>query len=517
MISRLDDLLGRVTMYRLVTLCLAALVALSFGYACTGVLDGAVFRPGAMAGSLVVLLAASVASSRALGLTLRTRPHTESAVITALLLWFLYWPQSSARMLAWLALAAALANASKYVLAIRRRHVFNPAAAGAVLTTIAAQLAGVPVSDRLLTTWWAASEPLLPFVIVAALLVLRRTRRIGLGVTFVLVAGALIVIGLASTGTGAGAAAKLAAVSYPLVFLGGFMLSEPLTLPPRRWQQLVIAVVAGFVVAWPVFSLSFLSTPPHMWIFDSTAELALLAANLIAFGFGQRGGIRLELVHKRELPGGVWEFVFEPLRPVRFAPGQYVELHLPHAHADRRGVRRVFSIASAPSDSHVCIALRVPEPASSYKQAMLALEPGTVVSATGVGGDFLLPTDPTTPVVLVAGGIGITPFLSHLRHGPRDAVLVYGVSDGDAVAFREELIATDVPVVLVSPTAPAELPEGWSHVAAPFIRPEDLPTTVPGLRERVAYVSGPPSMVHAVRRGLAPHVARTRTDYFSGY
>lgn len=518
-LAPVDDALGRVTMYRLVSLALGALAALSFVFAATGILDRSVFRLGAMALSLVVLVAASVAASRLLGLLFRVRPHTESAVITALLLWFLYWPQSTAPMLGWMALTAALANASKYVLALRRRHIFNPAAAGVVATLIVAELADVPIADRLLSTWWVASEPLLPFVAVAALVVLRRTRRLGVGVTFVVAGAAFLMIGLASAGTGTVEALRLALTSYPLVFLGGFMLSEPLTLPPRRWQQVLIAVLAGFVFSWPVFSGAFLSAPLNLWVFDSTQELSLLVANAVAFGFGQRGGIRLQLVRRRELPGGVWAFDFEPLRPVRFVPGQYLELHLPHVRPDRRGVRRVFSIASPPADGVITVAVRLPEEPSSYKRALVELEPGTVVTATGVAGDFILPADADTPLVLVAGGIGITPFLSHLGHegADRDVVLVYGVPDGNQVAFRDELVDCGVPVVLVSPNAPDALPAGWIHVAAPSIRAEDLPVAVADLGQRVAYVSGPPAMVHSVHRSLRPHVSASRTDYFSGY
>ena len=40
--------------------------------------------------------------------------------------------------------------------------------------------------------------------------------------------------------------------SSPFLFLGAFMLSEPLTLPPRRWQQLTVAAVVGVLAGWPI-------------------------------------------------------------------------------------------------------------------------------------------------------------------------------------------------------------------------------------------------------------------------
>ncbi|MFT3715779.1 MAG: hypothetical protein QM774_07480 [Gordonia sp. (in: high G+C Gram-positive bacteria)] len=519
-LSKCDQVLDRVSMYRLVTLLLCVLAAIAFLFSALGVLDRSVFPLGGMALALIVLLSASVAASRLFGLLFRVRPHTESAVITALLMWFLYWPTTSASMLVWLAGAAVAANASKYLLAWRGRHVFNPAAVGPVLVVIIQELARIDPADRLYTTWWVASEPLLPFVLVAALLVLRRTHRIALGVVFVVVAAAALIGSLIAQGTGAGEAIRQTAYSYPLVFLAGFMLSEPLTLPPRRWQQLSAAALAGIVVALPVLWPALTGHPFGFWAFTSTTELALLAANLVGFACGQRRGIRLQLRDKQEIAASTWEFTFEPVRPVRFAPGQYLELHVPHAGADRRGTRRVFSISSHPDDPELTIALRVPQQPSSFKQALMELHPGDQVRATTVSGDFVLPDD--APLLLVAGGIGITPFVSALSapadgRRPADAVLAYGVPDGDDIAYRDRLVAAGLPVVVVSPTAPADLPAHWSHVAGTQIDADALAAAVPDLDTRRAYISGPPAMVHTVRAALRPHVTGTRSDYFSGY
>ena len=65
-----------------------------------------------------------------------------------------------------------------------------------------------------------------------------------------------------------------------MLFFVGFMLTEPLTLPPRRWQQLALAAVVGLLFAVP-YNLGFVANSP---------ELALLVGNLLAFAAGQRGG-----------------------------------------------------------------------------------------------------------------------------------------------------------------------------------------------------------------------------------
>lgn len=512
----LDRQLGKVTTYRLVTILLLLLAGVTVVMTAAGTFTDP-FTVRAELTSLVVLVAASVLSSRLLGMVWRVRPHTESAVITALLLWFLFWPTTRVVDLAWLAGAALLAHLSKYVLAWRGRHVLNPAAAGAVLVVVAQDLAGreAPVN----ATWWVAAERLLPFVAVAAVVVLWRTRRLDVGLLFMAVAYVGSVWGLTQGfGSPLGDAARTVAYSFPIVFIGAFMVTEPLTLPPRRRQQLVVAAVTGVLVsAGPLLALVDATAPAVGVVSLSLPEVAIVLGNLVAFALARRHGVELELTGARRPTPGTHELTFRPTRPTRFVPGQYVELTVPHAGSDSRGSRRTFSISSAPADDGtVSIALRVPEPASSFKRALVGLEPGRTVSATGVAGDFVLPTDPAVPVVLVAGGIGITPFLSQLRHVPdRDAVVVWGVAAAAEVPLADDLAAARV--VLVCPERPAHLPPGWTHVESPALSAEIVVEAVPDLAERQAYVSGPPAMVNAVRPGLRRKAKRVRTDYFTGY
>lgn len=514
----LDRQLGRVTMYRLVMIVLVVLVAIYTIFTATGVIDG--LSTGDNLLSLAVLLVASYASSRLLGLAFRVRPHAESAIITGLLLFFLFVPivPVDTADLVWLAIAGVLAQASKYVLAWRGRHIFNPAAAGAFLVLLAQELVGR--DDRINAIWQtAATEKLFPFVAIGALVVLWRTRRLDVGVLFVVIATVLIMVrllDLASPDQSFVDVLKTTAYSYPIVFLAGFMLSEPLTLPPRRRQQLVVAAVTAVVFAYPTWIFLVTDSPPDLGVLAISPELALLIGNLVAFAFARRSGLDLELADARRVAGDTHELVFRSRRPVTFTPGQYVELSLPHSGMDSRGARRTFSISSPPDAGRVAVTLRVPERSSSFKKELLSLEPGARVRGTGIGGDFVWPSDRRAPLLLVAGGIGITPFLSQLRHeGSRDTVLVYGAASADEVPFVEEL--DGVRVVLVCPGRPTSLPDGWTHVEAPYLSVEIIAEAVPDLAARRAYVSGPPAMVNAVRPGLRKRARSVKADYFSGY
>jgi ferredoxin-NADP reductase len=501
---RLDRTTGRVTMYRLVLLALLVLAAVSLllsllgqlAYPLTGLL-----ATGAVA--VVVTCATSWLFAR----LFRTRAHPESALITGLLLFFLFVPSTAVSDLLSVGIAAVVASASKYLLAFRGRHVFNPAAIGVVVVSLLQQYAAADWAGSNVAIWWAGTAYLLPVVAVGGFLVLYRSRKLPVAVTFLVLAALLAAARAAASGTGFADALVVALVSSPIVFLAVFMLSEPLTLPPRRWQQFAIAALVAVLYAVP---LGYYVSP----------ELALVVGNLVAFVFGQRRGIRLDLVGKRRLTPTAWELAFQPASPVRFQPGQYLELTVPH-RADFRGSRRTFSISSAPvDDGPLTVALTVPEKPSSFKRAMLELEPGSRVRATGVGGDFMLPRDPATPVLLVAGGIGITPFASQLGHekpGSRDIVVVYAVREGAELGYADLLERSGARVVVVSPTQPDDLPATWTWHAG-RVTGELLAEAVPDLGRRRAYVSGSPSLVADVKAALRRlGVRRITADYFSGY
>jgi ferredoxin-NADP reductase len=303
-------------------------------------------------------------------------------------------------------------------------------------------------------------------------------------------------------------------VSYPILFLAGVMLTEPLTLPPRRWQQLLEAVVVAAVLAVP-----YAVGPLH-----STPEVALVVGNLLAFAFGQRGAVRLTLTRQTRLTPRTLELAFRSDRPLRFLPGQWIELTVPHPRPDARGTRRVFSVSSAPAADELTVALTVPEKASTFKRALAALPVGTRLRATGLGGDFVLPADPARPLLLVAGGIGVTPFASQLAAlaaagEQRDVVLVHAVADHADLAYAGPARAAGARVLVLSPDPARDgLPDGWIHLGERRLTAELLAEAVPDLSARDAYVSGPPAMVDGTRALLRSAGARrVRTDAFSGY
>ncbi len=402
---------------------------------------------------------------------------------------------------------------SKYVLVHHARHLVNPAAAGVLLLALVGWAAGTPDSLPF-TTWWVGSEALLPFVLVAGAAVLWRVRRAAHVAFFVALAVGATVTALGDQGVATGDGLRFALQSSPVVFFAAFMLTEPVTLGPRRRHQLLAATAAAVVFTLPLTALA-LGYVVDLGPVGGSYEIALVAANLVAWLCGQRGA-RLEVAAVHRRGEDTVEVVFTPHRRLPFAPGQFVELDLgaSGAPADHRGLRRVLSISSPPGDD-LAVTVRVPAEPSAFKAALRDLAPGDRARVIGRGGDFRWTGGPA-PTLLVAGGIGVTPFLSQLRAAEHahwdDVVLVYATSAAP-VPYVAELAATPARVVLVAPHRPAGVPDDWGHVAASAVSRAVLDEAVPDRSGRRTFVSGPPAMVNALRRVLP----RARFDHFAGY
>ncbi|UYK41565.1 FAD-dependent oxidoreductase [Microbacterium terricola] len=514
--NRVYAQLGRLSMYRLVLLGLAALALVALILSFFGLVAP---TPLELVVSLAVLCGVCVVvdavAQRMLGLPARV----ESSLITAHILLFVLRPTLEPVALVGLAVAAAVASLSKYALAWRGRHIFNPAAVGATVLT----LLSIPWPELGASSWWVGTPAMAAPVILVGVAVLWRTEKLRVVGIFLLIAVAVALLRTVAQYQAAGLEIDYGQVlwsvlwSSPFLFLGAFMLSEPLTLPPRRWQQSTVAAVVGVLAGWPI----------PLGEITLGQERALLIGNLVAFAFSFRAAVRLTLVSREQITASVQQLTFRTARRLAFSPGQYVELEVPHPHPDARGTRREFSIASAPEDlPQLVVAFKEStgpdgKPQSSYKKALAQVSPGGALAATGVWGDFLLPSRHGAPVLMVAAGIGVTPFVSQLRHvsaaaEDRDIVLVYIASTAAELAFRDELAATRVPVVVFTRDEPESLPAHWRWAGGVRLDADGLLAVVPDISARHAYISGPAGLI----ADLAPALERARsitTDAFSGY
>ena len=501
--QRVTRPLGRLSMTRVVALALGVLVAYSIVLDALGWTE---FGVPALLAHLVLCLAATALSNGACALLFRMRPYWDSSLVTAGLLYFLFWPAATFREGLGVALAAVLASASKYALAWRGRHLFNPAALGAFVVS----LTGLNAA-----TWWVGSPLLLWAVVPLGLLVLYRAGQFPVALSFLAVS-LLTAVGVAlGRGLSAAEVPALWFASQATVFFACFMLSEPLTLPPRRWQRVLVGAVVGLL-----FSLPF-SLPLGAVILSNAPEAVLLVGNLLAFALRPKGSSLVTFLDHRPVGRDITEFTFRATGDSRLAAGQYVELTVPVPGIGSS--RRVFSPVAA-GDGVLRIATRMPSRPSPAKKALYEMETGHELRLSRTGGEFLL-GPASRPALLVAGGIGITPFVGMLDGASAgavpDTVVLYSVRDLDDAAYLGELARSGARVLLRT-SAPlpedAQLPDGVEHVGSERFTAARIAELVPDAAGRHAMVSGAPDFVATLRSALrSAGVRRVRSDSFLGY
>lgn len=481
-----DEQLGRITMYRLVVYGLIAMALMALFLMVTGNLA---FSPLGFVATLGMFVAVSYGANKLFGWLFGVTALGESALITGLILAFLFSPAESPTDFAKLALVAVIAMASKYVLAPRGKHIFNPAAIAVVIASI---------SGLAFAGWWVATPAMLPVTVIVGALVLYRTKKIRMALIFVVVAVAMLLL--------RGTTLSLALTSWPLLFLGAIMLSEPLTLAPRAKQQYIIAAGVGILMTLPL----------HYGSITMTPALALVIGNAISWTLGARRAVKLRYAGKKQLGARTFDLTFDTAK-LSFEPGQFFELTLPHKHVDSRGQRRVFSIVGRPGDEQVSIGVKVPAKPSSFKRALMNLHKGDTIYATRVAGDFVLPEDKKVPVICIAGGIGVTPFISYCLSTNRPLKLIYAVNNVADVSFVDQLRHHAIDVTIVSPDD-ARLPDpDWQHVRG-HLDKKTLADLVQGEHEPAVYISGPPAMVvNASRIVRRLGVKTVKVDEFAGY
>lgn len=180
-----------------------------------------------------------------------------------------------------------------------------------------------------------------------------------------------------------------------------------------------------------------------------------------------------------------------------FQAGQYLQVRVPKLlHRDPKGRSRVFSIASSPLDEdRISVAYR--DTGSGFKRTLRELPIGTDVMIEGPHGFYALPRNTSRTLVLVAGGIGITPFMSMLRffaddHGGSPwIVLLYANSSPKRAAYLEEVED------LTQRNPRLTLHKSYGVIDEAFIR-----KTVEDLDTPLWFIAGPPAMVNTVRSAL---------------
>lgn len=486
-----DAFLNRITMYRLVLDYLMVLVAAAFVLSFFGFFS---FTPWALLFSFFLMVAVCWISNEALARIFNVTPNTESVYITSFILTLILSPVEFSNFTGalMLAIAGAVAMASKYVLTIDKKHIFNPAALAVAITGI---LFGTYAS------WWVGGTlSLLPFVLIGGLLVVRKVQRFDQFWTFSIIA--LCGVAIKFLPNNPLDSIWQTILHSSLLFFVSIMLTEPLTSPVARVHRVIYAAIVGFLFIPEV----------HIGQFYFAPETALLVGNLYAYVVSPKVRRVLTLKERRQIAEGVYEFVFTPNKQISFKPGQYLEWTLGHANPDQRGNRRYFTIASSPTEQEVRLGIKAHESPSTFKKALLALEPGQTIAVGQLAGEFTLPRTPERKIAFIAGGIGVTPFRSMVQYlidskENRNAVLLYSTKTEAELAYKNIF-------------AEAQQKIGLKTYYDRTITKDMLVREVPDYKDRVFYLSGPRSMVVAFEKTLGELGVQHRNikiDFFPGF
>lgn len=502
--SLIDNFLNKITMYRLVLYYLLVLFAVAM---VLGFFELLPIHPLDLGFSTLLILIACWATNLLFAKVFRAVPNTESVYITALILTLILTPIAYTNYtgIGFFVFASAWAMASKYIFAIGKKHIFNPAAFGIALLAFSLGHSA---------TWWINGNLyLLPFVFFGGMLIVHKIRRMDLILAFLIVALTTI----ASTAHNADVFVVLtqAVLHSPIFFLSFVMLTEPLTMPPSKLERIIYGIIVGFFFAPHIHFGSFYFTP----------EIALLIGNLFVYVVSPKGRHLLTLLEKKEIAMDTYEYVFAPDRTFSFHPGQYLEWTLGHKHADDRGNRRYFTIASSPTEDTICLGIKFNNPKSSFKEALKRMEPNDTMFASHIAGDFVLPKETEAKLAFIAGGIGVTPFRSMVQYlmdtkDSRSITLLYSNKTAAEIAYRDvfEKAQQEIGMKTVYAVTNELNPVPGTYpgmISATLITQE-----IPDYKERIFYISGPHGMVAAFEKtlqdmGVPSH--NIKIDYFPGF
>jgi predicted ferric reductase/mono/diheme cytochrome c family protein len=314
-----------------------------------------------------------------------------------------------------------------------------------------------------------------------------------------------------------------------VVAFGAMTVAIVMTLFVRLGHEL-------FVYVQRSFGFIFLAATYHVFTtdgakHDSTA-LTVYMATVATLGIGafayrsvlgnllvRRHAYRVTAVNR--LDEFVTEIVMVPLRrPLVFEPGQFVfvnfrsivlgEQFRPFDLSIERQIFSIrageisnqfhpFSITAAPGDPTLTITVKA---VGDYTRALRRLEPGAEAVVEGPYGSFSHRNVPNRNQIWIAGGIGVTPFLSmarSLRYANEPAVdFYYCVENAEEAHFLEELRALadrreDFRVFLLA------------RDEVGFLTAERVASQSGDPASRDVLICGPPAMIDSLRAQLKAH------------
>jgi ferredoxin-NADP reductase len=214
----------------------------------------------------------------------------------------------------------------------------------------------------------------------------------------------------------------------------------------------------------------------------------------------------VKLKERQQVAEKTLAFRFEKPADFSFKPGQFMEVSLiDPSETDSEGNTRTFSIASAPHEATLMVTTRVRD--TAFKRVLRAIPISSQVRIEGPFGNFTLHNNAARPAVLLAGGIGITPFRSMVFRAaeeklPHRLFLFYSNRRPEDAAFLDELQSLEDRNpnyrCIATMTEMAKSQHPWNGETG-YVDREMLSRHLKDAASPIYYIAGPPAMVNGVK------------------
>ena len=193
--------------------------------------------------------------------------------------------------------------------------------------------------------------------------------------------------------------------------------------------------------------------------------------------------------------------------PFSYLPGQFLTLTLP---VGEKPIRRSYTISSSPTQGYYCeITVKREDQGAGSRYLHDVVAEGDMLEVQAPSGKFTFTGQEADSVVLIAGGVGITPMMSITRAltdmgWSGDIHFIAGCQDPDHFIFADELkrLLQRHPNLHVH-VAMSRLQEDVDGYRSGRLSKDLLTEWVPDIASRWVHLCGAPSMMESVQQMLA--------------